>query len=149
MTSASDASMTAVFRMVDLAVFLKAKGRSSEVILEFKPEGWFWKKGLRLEFFLRDFSDRLCFRSPKWGPSSPTWAPCKPPCLHCFRVFFLSLSLLCVQSLLRWSITSRCNGRVFSLLLELQHKFGPQMVLATGLYALRGDDEISCELCDG
>jgi hypothetical protein len=37
MTSASDASMTAVFRMVDLAVFLKAKGRSSEVLLKFNP----------------------------------------------------------------------------------------------------------------
>ncbi len=37
---------------------------------QIQPEGWFWKKGLRLDFLLRDFSDRFCFGSLKWGPSS-------------------------------------------------------------------------------
>jgi hypothetical protein len=36
-TDSLDFVVAAVFRMVDLAVFLKAKGRPSEVLLKFNP----------------------------------------------------------------------------------------------------------------
>jgi hypothetical protein len=149
MTSASDASMTAVFRMVDLAVFLKAKGRSSEVLLKFNLRVGFGRKVFVWNFCFGIFQIDFASGPPSGDLLFRPGLLVSPLVCTVSAFFFLSLSLLCVQSLLRWSITSRCNGRVFSLLLELQHKFGPQMVLATGLYALRGDDEISCELCDG
>jgi hypothetical protein len=88
--------------------FLKGQRPPFRSSSQIQPEGWFWKKGPRLEFLLRDFSDRLCFGFPKWGPSSPSRVAYKPPCLRSFPVFSVFVPLCLVS--IAGSVASRCNG---------------------------------------
>ncbi len=99
-TNSSDFVVATIFRMVNLAVFLKAKGHPSKVLLKFNPKVGSGRKVLVWSFCFGIF--QIDFAS---GPPSGNLL-LRPrllasPLVCTDSPFFSSLSLLCVQSLLR------------------------------------------------
>jgi hypothetical protein len=97
----SDFVVAAVFRMVDLAVFLMAKGRPfAEVLLKFNPRVGSGKKVLVWNFYFGIFP--IDFASgPPSGDLLFRLGLLASPLVCTISLFFSSLSLLCVQFLFR------------------------------------------------